>query len=286
LIDRRDHPPFHGRIGAVQGRIIRDRADAIDGDGQRLVDPDAADHRHVAQDLDAEVRQQLARDGARGNARRRLPGARALEHVADVLEAVLESTGEVGVARARACHGRAAGARGFLGHLRLDVHRLLPVLPVLVRDEERNRAAGRLAPAYARQHLRAIGLDRHAAPAAVAALPPAKRGGHRVEIDRQPGRHAVDDRHERLSVRLTSGEKSQHNRNILYELSATSGRSAAPGCACRACARRSKVTEPARPARPIPMQNDRGRCHRDASCSEIGRVRSAAARRAEVCPMR
>ena len=52
------------------------------------------------------------------------------------------------------------------------------------------------------KHLRAVGFDRHAAPAAVAALTPAKRGSHGVEIDRQPGGHAVDDRHERL-VRAT-----------------------------------------------------------------------------------
>ena len=47
---------------------------------------DAADHRHVAEDLDAELRQQLPRDGASGDTRCRLPGARALQHIADVLD--------------------------------------------------------------------------------------------------------------------------------------------------------------------------------------------------------
>src|SRR5919108_527228 len=52
----------------------------------------------------------------------------------------------------------------------------------------------------------------------------AQCGGERVEIDRKAGRHAFDDRDERLTVRLARGEKSQHASFILSEIFATSGR--------------------------------------------------------------
>ena len=49
---------------------------------------------------DAELVEQAARDGARGDARRRLARRRALEDVARVVAIVLEDAGEIGVARA------------------------------------------------------------------------------------------------------------------------------------------------------------------------------------------
>ncbi len=105
-----------------------------------------------------------------------------------------------------------------------DDHRLLPVLPVLVRDQQRDRRAGRHAVANAAQRLRAIRFDRHAAAAAVAALAAAQLGGHRVDVDREARRHAFDDRHERLAVRFAGGQKSQHSAVILSEIIAASGR--------------------------------------------------------------
>ena len=55
----------------------------------------------MAGDADAGLREQLPRNGAGGDARRGLAGARALEDVADVVAAVLGDAGEIGVARAR-----------------------------------------------------------------------------------------------------------------------------------------------------------------------------------------
>ena len=140
LVDGGNHLLLDGGIGAAQRRVDGNRADPFDGNCQRLVDADAADHRHVAQHLDAELRQQLARQRSDGDARRGLARAGTFEHVADVGQVVLERAGEIGMAGPRPRHGRAVGAGGRLRHLRLDVHRLLPVLPVLVRDEQGDRA--------------------------------------------------------------------------------------------------------------------------------------------------
>ena len=91
----------------------------------------------------------------------------------------------------------------------------------LLRDQQGDRRAGRAAAADARKNLGAIGLDRHAAAAAVAALAPPQFERDGVEIDRQTGRHALEDGDETLAVRLTGRQKPQHSSSILYEETAT-----------------------------------------------------------------
>ena len=148
--------------------------------------------------------------------------------------AVLDDAGEVGVARTGTGDDRTITARR-VGRLRsLDVHRFLPVLPVSVRNQQRDGAARRFAVPYAAQGFGAIGFNRHPPAAPTSALPPAQLRGHRVEVDRQTGGHAFEDRDERLAVRLTSRQKSQHERLIVAEKIATSGRLAATRVAwCR-----------------------------------------------------
>ena len=63
---------------------------------------------------DAELAQERAGDGAEGDARRRLAGARALEHVAGLVEAVLLHADQVGVTRVA---GRVSGAPRPFGRL-------------------------------------------------------------------------------------------------------------------------------------------------------------------------
>ena len=123
----------------------------------------------------------------------------------------------------RAGDHRPIGARGVGRLLRLRVHRPLPVLPVLVRNEERDRRAGRHAVAHAAERLRAIGFDGHTPSAAVAPLAASQLRGDRVEVDRQTGGDALEDRDQTFAVRLAGSEKSQHSRNILSEISAHSG---------------------------------------------------------------
>ena len=114
----------------------------------------------VADDVGADAPEQLAGDGADGDARSRFARAGALEHVADVVVPVLDDAGEIGVPGPRPRDGRAIDAGRLGRRRRLDRHRALPVLPVLVRNEQRDRRAGRDAVADAAQDLRAIGLDR------------------------------------------------------------------------------------------------------------------------------
>ena len=84
----------------------------------------------VAVEVDAEFGEQPLGDRAHGDARGGLAGAGAFEDVADVIEAVLDGAGEVGVAGA---HARDAFDLGFD---RLDGHLLGPVHPVAVLDPE------------------------------------------------------------------------------------------------------------------------------------------------------
>ena len=91
---------------AVEGRLV----------GSVLRRGDVADLDHAPAHADLARRQQRLRERARGDSRGRLARRCALEHVADVVVAVLERAGEVGVTRARQHDGpRAAG--GDLGEL-------------------------------------------------------------------------------------------------------------------------------------------------------------------------
>ena len=134
--------------------------------------------------------------------------------------------------------GRVTRGRSTPSHvsrrLGLDGHRPLPVLPILVRDDERNRAARGDAEADAAQDLRAIGLDRHATPAPVPGLTTAELRRDAIEVERETRRKPFEDRDERLAMRLTGGEKSQHRGLILSEKSA---HSFGPETAHRACFR-------------------------------------------------
>jgi hypothetical protein len=75
----------------------------------------------------------------------------------------------------------------------------------------------------AAEYLGAIGLDRHAPAAPVPALTTAELDGDLVDVDRQSCRHSIEDRDERLTVRLAGGQKSQHWGFILAEKNAPSG---------------------------------------------------------------
>ena len=107
----------------------------------------------MAADAHVELVRKRLQIGRRGDARRRLARRRALEDVARVVAIVLEDAGEVGVAGTHARDG--APARGVRDRVvaRRGIHDLLPVLPVAIADEHRDRRADRLAGAHAGQKL-------------------------------------------------------------------------------------------------------------------------------------
>src|SRR5690606_37008772 len=108
--------------------------------------------------------QQPLRHGAYRHPRRRLPRARPLQDVAQVVAVVLQAPGQVGMARARTHDGFRRGLEG------LGPHAPDPVLVVAVHDRHRDGAAEGLATAHAAQDAHAVGLDLHAAAAPVALL--------------------------------------------------------------------------------------------------------------------
>ena len=156
-----------------------------------------ADAHHVAADLGAVAAQQRLRDAARRHPCRRLARAGPLEDRAQVVGAVLEHPGQVGVPGPRQRDGLDLALR--LPH-RHAVGR--PVGEVEVRDLERQRAADRQAVAQARLHLHPVALDLHAPAAAVAELAAREVGVDVVGREREPGRKPLEHREERRAVGL------------------------------------------------------------------------------------
>ena len=95
--------------------------------------------------------------------------------------------------------------------------------PVAVADEQCDRGASRPAAADARQHLGAIGFNRHAPATSIAALPLPQIVVHGVEVDGKPRGQPFENDNQALAVRFASGQKTKHGERILSELSATLG---------------------------------------------------------------
>ena len=139
-----------------------------------------------------DLSEQLPRDGADRHARGRFAGAGALEDVPDVVVAVLDDAGEIGVAGPRARDDRPIDA-GASGRAAADS-------TAIVRCQFSQSLFGissAIGPpvvtpvADAAQDLRAVGLDRHPPAAAVAGLAAAQLSGDGVEVDRETRRHAL-----------------------------------------------------------------------------------------------
>src|SRR4029079_17601276 len=109
---------------------------------------------------------------------------------------------------------------GFGRHLSFDVHRLLPVHPVAIANQQRDRRAGRHAMPNTREHLGAVAFDLHPSSTAVTALEARELRVQRVDIDFEAGGQAIERHDQRLAVRLAGSQKPQHLRSILYEGSA------------------------------------------------------------------
>ena len=110
-----------------------------------------------------------------------LASAGPLEHVARVVEAVLEDAREVRVPGTNARHPFG------LESPRLDLHRTLPVLPVAVLDHQRDRRPERLAAADAADDPGRVVLDLLALSPTVAALAAPKVGVDVARgVQRQP----------------------------------------------------------------------------------------------------
>ena len=170
---------------------------------------DAAQRDHVVRTLHAEFAQQLERHAADRHPRRRLAGAGALQHVAQILVAVFDAAAQVGVT------GPGVGQR-LLARLpaRFRRHDLGPVTVVLVDDHQRDRGSGGAPGPDTRDDLRLVRLDHHAPPAPVTALTPAQPGIDVTLLQSQLRRQPLDDGRELRPVRFTGGQKS-HPRTLM-----------------------------------------------------------------------
>ena len=215
FVDAGDHRGLGRRIRAAQrGRIgLLTRPDAV-----RRVDADPADFGAEGPDLDAQFAQKGAGDGTGGHSRRGLPGRRALKHVPNVVEAVLQGTGEVGVARPdpgdrhRSLVALAGGVvecgrrRVIEG---LHGHHLGPVLPVAVAHQEQDRRAEGRAVSDATQDLGPVLLDRLAGATAVALLAPDQVERDFVGRELQAGRNTLDRHPQGRAVRFAGGQEAE-----------------------------------------------------------------------------
>ena len=223
-IDGLDHLGRKAIVDAPHRRVSRELARPLEADRERILERNRPQGEHVAGDLDPETGQQLpgncaGRDPCGGLAR-----ARALQNVTQIRSAVLDRARQIRMSGPWTRDSAAPCAAALL-RLGADAHRLLPVLPVLVPDEQRDRAADRFAVAHAGENLRAVGFDRHPPAASITALAAPQLCGERVEVDREPCGNAFEDGDERLAVRFAGGEKPHHQRFIVYEVFAPPGRS-------------------------------------------------------------
>ncbi len=202
-VDLRDHRLARLRVEAAD-RVVVDAGEVLRLEVGALGRADRGDLDHVAVDLDAERGEEAAGDRAGGDPGRGLTGAGALEHVADVGVAVFLGADEVGVPGPRQVD--------LVGLEPLDrpgIHPLLPVGVVAVGDEDGDRAAEGAAVAHAGADLDGVGLDPHPPAAAVAELAPGHVAVERLAVELEPGRHALDDRHEPRPVRLPRGGETE-----------------------------------------------------------------------------
>ncbi|MNL16751.1 hypothetical protein D3C87_1378050 [compost metagenome] len=151
----------------------------------------------MREDLDAEFGEEDSRQGTNGHASGGLASARTLEHVSDILVAVLAGAGVIGMAGADlgdALGGDRLEPRRILGIQGLGRHGQLPVGEVLVRDLEGDRSSRSQAVAHSGAKRHTIGLDLHALASPVALLAPGQLGVDRMDVQRDACGEAFDDR--------------------------------------------------------------------------------------------
>ena len=195
------HLRFVGFGGEAFGSSVEQRLQR--GGGVHL--RNGADGGDIAADLDAELLQKRFGQRSGGDPRGGFAGRGAVNHRADVVEAVFDEAGEVGVA------GAGDGDFLHLGGVILELrHRRRPVLPVAVADHHRHGRADGFAEAHAGEHLGAVGFDLHATAASVALLAAGKLCVDVGLGERDACGKSFDDGRERRAVRFACGEVAYH----------------------------------------------------------------------------
>jgi len=100
---------------------------------------------------------------------------------------------------------------------RLHRQRFLPVLPILVLEQDRNRRPDGQAVVDTGQNMRSVGLNLHATPAPVTLLPPPEFPIDELLVYRQSGGQTRQKCDQRLAVRFSGSEIAQHKQLILTD---------------------------------------------------------------------
>src|SRR5215472_12860399 len=182
----------HGRIGHT---ITIGRLDD-------LPRAHVADLKNEAAHCDAEHTEILTCDLSESDTHRRLSGARALEHVTQVGVPELQTAGIVRMTRTRPRDRLAAAGQ--------RIHERAHVLVIAVADDDAERRSERHAAAKAGEELDRVVLDLLPPASAMPALPRGEGRIDRRDVQAQTRRDAVDDAHERRTMRLARGHVSDH----------------------------------------------------------------------------
>jgi hypothetical protein len=214
VVDLLDHACGCLRVEAAQ----RVGVEAVDVVGRRprgiRGHLHGSDRQGVADEPDAELGEEGAREGSESHAGGRLTGARALEDGARLVERVLLHADEVCVSRTRAGEGGAAAA-GALGELdRLGAHHLDPLGPLGVADAHGDGAAEGVAVTHARGDRELVLFELHARSATVAELASGEVGLDGGARDGDTGRESLDERDEFGAVRFAGRQHAEHSLSL------------------------------------------------------------------------
>src|ERR1700693_998015 len=144
-VDPLDHFLLGVLIQRAQLRCVRGRIQ-IRGQPVRTPGIDPSQVHHMAPEGYVEFTQKPPANGPCGHAGSRFAGGGTLQHIPGISAVVLEHSGETDVPGPRARHCALALGIAFPGR---GIHDLLPVLPVAILNQHRDRGAERLAGADA-----------------------------------------------------------------------------------------------------------------------------------------
>ena len=188
--------PIHTPHVIVAGK----RLDLVERHRVSILKACATNLGDVAVDDDAEVTQEGAGDGAGGDTCGCLARAGTFEDIAQILAVVFDPGREIGVPGPGTCHGGATGTGQTLVRGSLDAHRVLPVNPIAVPNQQRDRASESFSAPNTRENFHAVLFNGHPASAAVPQLTTGKVGIDVVGRKRKTGRNTINDHHKRGTV--------------------------------------------------------------------------------------